>query len=252
MAVTEPRGSNAMYLSIRDGRFWQRVNEDHPKAKKRTMTKEGYEGKVVYEVEYASVDGWLTDVSYDPDGKFGPEWKILLKDDSGDLFVLNLSGDSIDWNNIAEVLPALDLKKQVMIVPWKNAERKGIILRQVADKSGTWENVRSFYKTFEYNSTDNYWKFTGYKYGFPDYTEVDASDADDKKSYWLRVRKFLRIATLKWVESTLIPEVNNREAIEKADDFEPFDDFSEEKGAEPESPKAKKPVVDNPEDDLPF
>lgn len=264
MGLTEPRGSRAVFLSIRDGSFWQRVNASHPKAKERKLTKEGYEGKVVYEVEYATLDGVITGLDYDAEGKFGPQWKITLTDDStGEDYIVTVAGDSSDWNNIAEVLPALDATKPILINPWKSKDRRGIQIKQMSEATNSFEVVRSFYKVFNFDEKEQIYRFAGYKYDFPNWSDVDANDADDKKAYWIRVRKYLRVATLKWIEKVLAPAMQERikanSLAHLSEDEDPFADVPEDASSfnpptrDEDKPSRKVASKPNYEDnDLPF
>ena len=244
MGATERRSSgNVMFLSQRDGSFWQRVDESTPNAKPRVLTKGDNAGKTIYEKEYFDVYGFIKDIQL-KETDFGNRWEIAIQDDENYKVVISYPDDSYDWFTIAETLPSLDLTKKVKFQPYDFKGRKGISIKQLVGSE--WVKIYSFYKKFEDG------KFVGYLHGFPDYTDVNRNDKDEKEDYWRTVKRYLKKATLHWIEKKFTPMMMDIESASINAQLGFTDEPKSIKERIEEKPKAPKQTFNDDMDQLPF
>jgi hypothetical protein len=127
MGLNEPTVANTIYVNVANGQFYRRVKAqaDHPRAKPRTLE----DGRVIYEVEYPSLDGIVTGIalrSTDFNGKHieKGQWVVHVED-RGQVFAINLPYSSSYAKRLINALanlPALD--RSIRIFPWR-MENKG-------------------------------------------------------------------------------------------------------------------------------
>lgn len=108
------QSSNRTYLSVADGKIIQRVKEGTPNAIQR-VTKNG---KVVYELKYSNVSGFLSGISI-KENEFGKDW-IFELEDGGEVFALQMMYNSRYATTLLNALcnPDVDFNLPITITPW--------------------------------------------------------------------------------------------------------------------------------------
>lgn len=103
--------SNAIYLSIGEGKITRRVKEPTGRSRERINKN----GVTVHEEHYPAVEGIITDISV-KDGDYGKQWIVKLEDD-GDEYQLQMPYSSGYSASFLKALPNVDLSKKVRLTP---------------------------------------------------------------------------------------------------------------------------------------
>lgn len=107
--------SNAIYLSITDGKLSRRFKEPN----ENTATRTTKEGKLVHEQFFQAWKGLITNIEvkhYEFLGKKKRQWLITLTDEDGDA-VLQMDYSSGYSSAFLKTLPNVDLSQEVVLVP---------------------------------------------------------------------------------------------------------------------------------------
>ena len=196
MPTPKSSNGNMMFLSQTKAGFVQRVNEDTPNAKPRVITTGPNTGKTIYELEFSSIIGYLSDVKYhkNEDKEYGPSWAFLIQEQTGPVN-LQYSADSFTVQSLLEVLPRIDLSKEVQLIAWSKNDHMRLSVKQ-QNAAGEWEWVENIYKEW----IDQKIK---YKNGYP--AAPKNADKEDLEIHFKMVQKFLRNNTMMWIENVLTP-----------------------------------------------
>lgn len=106
--------SNAIYLSIADGKICRRFAQ--PTAKSVTRTTQA--GKTVHEEHYRGWSGVITSVKT-RDTDYGKEWNVTIKD-GDEIAILSFKYSSGYAASFLKALPNVDLSQPVAIQPVSN------------------------------------------------------------------------------------------------------------------------------------
>lgn len=184
---TEKREDVKKFLIVlADGKFHQTVPEGTEGAIVRTYEdKDGVE-KTKTEIVWDEVTGKITKMSFE-DGDFGKNLQLEIDEDG----VISLGTASSFGEDLMKKIPAIDMSKEVKLVPYsfqdeKGKSRKGISVYQdfegKTDKN-TWTKIDSFYYDKEAKKDIN---------GIPTPEgDTKSFDSDDWKMHFMVVRKFL-------------------------------------------------------------
>jgi len=104
--------SNAIFLSIADGKISRRRHEPNEK----TVTRTTKQGKVVHEEFYKGWKGRITDIQVREHKEYGKFWNVTLTDDDGDA-ILQMNYSSGYSAAFLKILPNIDLLTDVIISP---------------------------------------------------------------------------------------------------------------------------------------
>ena len=103
--------TNAIYLTIADGKICRRVQSKTPDAIERINK----DGKLVYEEFYKGWKGTITDIKT-RENDYGKNWMIYLKDEYGD-YILQLPYSSGYSASFLKALPNVDPSQPVTLMP---------------------------------------------------------------------------------------------------------------------------------------
>lgn len=139
MAATKKLKSNNVYFSCMDGAFVQRVDEGTEDSKPRTLDS----GKVVHEVKYKAVDGFITKCySYEHD-EYGHRFVIQISDDRNYVIEVPLSsGWAKSFLNKAE---NIHYGKPVELKPYSIEDKETKKIRHFITPYQEGEKVESVY-----------------------------------------------------------------------------------------------------------
>lgn len=216
------------YLTVlADGKLHERVDEDTEGAKIRTKKEqdgtvvdvEDKEGNTIYELTYPGIEASIKAIKF-VEGDYGTNINIDLEDDEDNNFTLSLSCSSNYGERFMEVLPNLDLNKEVEIDPYSFTPKgstnkvRGLSIKQDDEKL-----VSAFANKDEESDE---WEVLIEGFPMP----------DPKKKYNAEKWKTFFAGRREWVMDYLI----EAEMIVAADAVEE----TEEEDAEPEEAPAKK------------
>ena len=167
------------YLTIVGGKMVEKVEEGTPWAVKREYETSDGNKWVKFELQYKNLDWIIADVEF-KDWDFGEQCIIILQDWSN-LDKLTLNTDSRYFADFAKKLPNIKLAEKVTINPfdfetnWKRLT--GLSIKQ------DWEKIENYY-----------WDGTKAINGMPEVSKAEAKkyDKDDWKSFFIKVKKFLK------------------------------------------------------------
>lgn len=244
------------YLTVlADGKLHERVDEDEEGAKVRTKKdKDGNvedvqdkDGNDIYELTYPGITAMIKKVSFF-DGDYGTNVQIDMEDEDDNQFCVSLQTKSNYGERFMEVLPNLDLNKEVELVPYaftpkgKSDKVRGLTVKQDDEK------VDSAFAT---KDEDGDWEVHIKGYPMPD-PKKDYSKGDKWSLFFGQRRDWV----MEWLEENehILPA--DAEPTEEADDEEPEEDEVEEKPTKKKakktakkSPAKKKKKADDEEDD---
>jgi len=230
---------------LSDGSIRVKTQETDPLAVKREYeTSDGKKG-VKFEKVYKKLLGHIRGITF-YEGDFGKTLQITINDGSDDDITLTTSMNNNFATDIMKKLPNVDLKKEVLLVPFsfedKNKKtRKGITVYQDGEK------IKDFFHD-EKNKPLN---------GYPPLTkDIKDYDSEDWKVYFIEARKFLQ----KYIESNILPKLSSLPPVENSkisnDDFpEPqVPNFGEDDKEVEEISKSfnEENVKEEKEDEVPF
>jgi hypothetical protein len=109
--------ANALFLSIGDGKITKRVKQRTEKSVTRTTK----EGKIIHEEIYDAISGIITDIKTQDHPQYGRFWNIRLQD-GDDNFILQMNYSSSYSAAFLKILPNVDLKLPVRIIPTLKVE----------------------------------------------------------------------------------------------------------------------------------
>lgn len=136
------------YLTVlADGKLHERVDEEEEGARVRTKKdQEGNvedvvdkEGNTIYELTYPGITAMIKKISF-YEGEYGTSVQVDLEDDDDNQFCLSLSCSSNYGERFMEVLPNIDLNKEVDITPYsftpkgKDQKVRGLTVTQDDEK----------------------------------------------------------------------------------------------------------------------
>lgn len=104
--------SNAIFLSIADGKLSRRVLQPTDKSVQRTTKT----GKVVNEVFYKGWKGKITNIEIKEHKEYGKFWNVTLTDEDGDA-IIQMNYSSGYSAAFLKTLPNIDLTKDVVFTP---------------------------------------------------------------------------------------------------------------------------------------
>jgi hypothetical protein len=189
---------NGNYITILNGKFCQRVKEGTEGAVQRTNKL----NKVVFEKFYDSFTGRLIDIKI-ADGTYGKTWNFYFQD-SGEVYILQLSYNNGFANALLKMLPNADLTKEMKVSPSMKEENGKIKSSLFVNQDG--KPLKHFYTKDNPN-------------GFPQWTQITVKgekvwDSTDQL-------KFLE----EMVNTTILPKlVRNVEVAEPAEITEPAEE----------------------------
>jgi len=106
MGLGKNEQGSVKFVTIVVGKFTVRVPEGTMGSVARTMTKEGYEGKVVYELYYDHIDGELIQ-GHIKDGNFGQDLCLKMRDGE-ETFIVQIPVNSGYFEAFAKCVPNID------------------------------------------------------------------------------------------------------------------------------------------------
>lgn len=219
MSGKEQSQTMGTYYSINEGKFKRKVTEDTEGAIARKWeTPDGKSG-IKYELHYNALFGTIQDIKI-VDGEYGKQILVTLdKDEDGNTPIIALSTTSKYGVDFLKKLPAIDLSKEVRLMPFnfENEDGKEItglrIDHKGADEKFT-EKVNNFFSDGEKSIN-----------GYPD-PEPNAKEnysKEDWKNYFnYVVPKFLIAYTTDNVLPKLV-QPSNRMPEYPHDDIDPED-----------------------------
>lgn len=104
--------SNAIFLTIADGKISRRFLQPTDKTVERTNKN----GKIVFEEFYKGWKGRITDIAVRDHPEYGKKWNITLSDNEGDA-ILQMNYSSGYSAAFLKALPNVDLNSDVIITP---------------------------------------------------------------------------------------------------------------------------------------
>lgn len=104
--------SNAIYLSIADGKISRRVQKPTDKSVER-VTKQG---KLVHEEFYKGWKGKITDIKVKDHPEFGKFWNVTFTDEDGDA-IIQMNYSSGYAAAFLKTLPNVDFSSEVVFTP---------------------------------------------------------------------------------------------------------------------------------------
>ena len=129
------------YLTIlADGKFHERVDEDTEGAKVRVIEgKDGEEDREVHELTYPGITAMVKKIKFF-EGDYGTNIQVDMEDEDDNQFCVSLQCASNYGERFMEVLPNLDLTKEVELLPYSfkprgQAEKvRGLTIKQDDEK----------------------------------------------------------------------------------------------------------------------
>lgn len=104
--------SNAIFLTISNGKICRRVSKPSDKSQERVNKN----GVTVHEEYYKGWKGLITDIQVREHKEFGKFWNVTLTDEDGDA-VLQMNYSSGYSAAFLKILPNIDLSSDVVITP---------------------------------------------------------------------------------------------------------------------------------------
>lgn len=212
MGLQEP--SNKMYLSVGFGKIRKKCEPSHPKAVER----ETQSGAKTYALEYNSLSGILTGITFRESEEYGNSWTLLV-DDGEEHFALQVREQSREGDALLKRIPNLHKGEWYRIAPYKftpegaDKEKIGISIKTKDDKS-----IDDYYHVFTPKENEAEGFNVKTMNGFPEY-EGPRNDKEEFKIYLTRARKFMRGLALSYLKSqgfeTVVEDV--RQASEVTD-----------------------------------
>lgn len=218
-------GGNQTFLSIAGGFIWNRkCDKTHPDYAEQTYVKSDKTEAVRTGAQYADITGRITKVEFKTHKEYGENMNVTI-DDGEDTFVISVSTNNRNCQDMMKALMVMDLSKEIFIKPYDfvGADKKraqGISFRQDGEKLSLKVEVPE-----EYQKDADWFKNT------------------DKK----KIKRFFEDLS-DWfvaeIEETIIPklkplEEKTKKASVETDDSEE-DDVS---GYDVSEPKAKKNTI---------
>lgn len=221
------------YLTIlADGKLHERVDEDTEGAKVRTKKEqdgtvvdvEDKDGNTIYELTYPGIVATIKDIKFN-EGDYGTNINIDLEDEDDNQFILSLQCASNYGERFMEVLPNLDLNKEVDITPYsftpkgKTEKVRGITIMQDEEK------VESAFAVKDGDEWEVLIK------GFP--------MPDPKKKYNSEKWKTFFAQRREWIMDYLL-EAGLIKAADASDDADEVEEADDEEETKPKKATAKK------------
>ncbi len=117
MGLNQSTRSNRTFISIVQGRFAKRVDENTPNSVRRVIEKKDGSKKEVWELIYEDVSGHIESIAIDESGEFGDQLKINMED-LGEKFTVNLSLSGREAKSFLCVLKNIKLQEDVILAPF--------------------------------------------------------------------------------------------------------------------------------------
>ena len=105
MALGNSNSGGKQFVTIVQGKFTLRCPEGTDGATMRVLTKEGYEGKQVWEKYFDHIDGMLVGGELH-EGKFGTDLCLNIKDDQ--VYTVQIPVNSVFFEQFAKCVPNID------------------------------------------------------------------------------------------------------------------------------------------------
>lgn len=215
-------GGNQTFLSIAGGYIWNRkCDKTHPDYAEQTYIKADKTEAVRSGAQYADITGHVTKVEFRTHKEFGENMNVTI-DDGEDSFIISVSTNNRNCQDLMKALMIMDLSKEIFIKPYDfvGADKKraqGISFRQNGEKLSLKVEVPE-----EFQKDAEWFKNT------------------DKK----KIKRFFEDLS-DWyvaeIEETIIPKLKPIEGKEKsttsADEEEEQDDVLNYEESEPKVPK---------------
>jgi len=225
------------YLTIlADGKLHERVDEDTEGATIRTKKEqdgtvvnvEDKDGNEIWELKYPGIVAKIKDIKFN-EGDYGTNINIDLEDEDDNQFILSLQCASNYGERFMEVLPNLDLNKEVDFTPYsftpkgKSEKVRGLSISQDDEK------VESAFATKDGDEWEVLIK------GFP--------MPDPKKKYNSEKWKTFFAQRREWIMDYLLEADLIKAADAEDDSAEEVEESDDESPEEETKPKAKKAVA---------
>lgn len=118
MGLHSEKDQKRFLTILADGKFHEKVEEDTEGAKLRIIEgKDGEEDREVYELTYPGITAMITNIKFF-EGDYGTNILIDMEDEDDNQFCVSLACASNYGERFMEVLPNLDLNKEVELVPY--------------------------------------------------------------------------------------------------------------------------------------
>lgn len=179
MATKRTEGKVA-YYSIVGGNFSQKVDKEHPDARKRTYEDDDGNEITKYEAIFKDVTGHLTGIEFKK-GKFGQQVELTLSQGEWKTIV-TLPYESDYFTDFAKRVYGADLNEPITLIPYSfRDEEKDRSVRGITLKQGENKLMNAFY-----DGKKNL-------HGMPEPDDLTRSEGGDLwKAYFLQVRAFLK------------------------------------------------------------
>lgn len=235
MGLNQRTSTNRTFVSIVAGKFAQRTTEDHPDSVRRVITdKKTKAERIVWELIYDDLDGFIQGIEIKEDGSFGDQLNINMEDE-GKFFTISLSMAGREAKGFLCCLKNINLAEKIILAPYNFTPKDDG--RQVIGMN-TYQGGRGKdYKVAPYFSKDQ-------PNGLPQVPE--GSDKDEFKLAMKQQEIYLK----KWAKKFIADHFADQPQKQK---MEP----NPAAAAEPSKPAKteKEKIYDNasvPSDDLPF
>lgn len=132
-------GGNQTFLSIAGGYIWNRkCDKTHPDYAEQTYIKADKTEAVRSGAQYADITGHVTKVEFRTHKEFGENMNVTI-DDGEDSFIISVSTNNRNCQDLMKALMVMDLSKEIFIKPYDfvGADKKraqGISFRQNGEK----------------------------------------------------------------------------------------------------------------------
>lgn len=178
------------YMSASLGALRVKADENTPGAIKRKSEKTG---KIMWELVYDFVSGFLEKVYYRESEDFGNSWQVLIHDNEAS-YCVQIGEQSRYCTDLLKKLPNLTFGQEYELRPYDfevdGKRRIGLSIKQGQEK------IPSYYQTFEKGPDGKF--IVTHLHGFPEY-DGDWKDSDELKIYFMRVQTFLRKESRAWL-----------------------------------------------------
>lgn len=222
MGLHSEKDQKRFLTVLADGKFHERVDEDTEGAKLRVIEgKDGEEDREVYELTYPGITAMIKKIKFF-EGDYGTNIQIDMEDEEDNQFCVSLQCASNYGERFMEVLPNLDLNKEVELVPYSFKPRgqeqkvRGLTVKQDDEK------IESAFAIKEGDE----WEVLIKGYPMP----------DPKKKYNSEKWKTFFSSRREWVMDYLI----DADLVLAADAEEGAEETADEESEEEATPKAKK------------
>lgn len=226
---------SSTFLSVRDGKFVEKVKEGTKKAKSRIVTKGKMVGKAIWEKFHDGWEGYITKVTV-KDSDYGEQCGITIRDDDGAVTIqCDVSGPH--FVKLALVCKNIDVRAPVTIKPWK--------LQRTDKKGNAIEGKFNHGWTF-YQHEDKVEEAIDFK-SLPEIEEIKKKGGKSDWDSYDRDQETKKIVEKWWKKNEgKVQDVKSKSKVDEDDDEEEDDEDEDE---EPKKKKGKSKSKDEDEDE---